>query len=238
MPTTAMQRTYPYGNTNRWLNYVYAFSGMVHKCFWLLLLIPCCSFADSENTKSYPDKIMCIINKYEKDITNKEKYYGNFEKNLLWNSIMRVSKIRYKEREPKVNIQIKSIEEFQIGPKEGTTSKNGRFLLEIWMMETPTDANKLFRTLNYFANSSSLVEKPPKRYFIYENFFVLLSVNSVNTRHAAQEGVSEIIETCFGCGTIDVGFTHVYGGDKEGCGKLYRGVDTKDLIFEQKGQND
>jgi hypothetical protein len=189
-------------------------------CKWisgLLLLIPCYSFADSSNVNRYPDKIMCIVDKYVTAFPIVTKYSQDVQKNLLWISLLREFEHRPKETAIINSIQVRLIDGFSLRRKKGVTSE--WFSLTIWTMGTSTDANKLFNLLNEYAFGSLFIEKPPKRYFVYENFFVLLETPTVGFRYLIVEGVSDIIQTCFECGTIDVGATLRYVGDKEGCGK-------------------
>jgi hypothetical protein len=174
----------------------------------------------SEDIKIYPDKIMCIVDRYVASSSSMQKISGNV-KEMLWKDLLKECRFRRVEDTIISNIQVKSTEAFLLERKKEPQS----FRLEIWTLETSADANKLFILLHEWGHSSSLIEKLPKRFFVYENYFILLVINSVNGRHIIQEGVSEIIQTCFECGTIDVGYTLAYVGDKEGCGRLYHSTE-------------
>jgi len=172
--------------------------------------------ADSE---IYPDKIKCIVNNYIAGSSEIKKVSGE---SSLWNALLwecEHQELLGVEDAVLKNIRIKSIEAFLLDRKMGTRTS---FVLEIWEMKASTDADRLFRLIYELGFGNWIIEKPPKRFFVYDNFFILLSVRSVDRRNIIDEAASDIIEVCFECGKVDVRGTLNYVGDKKGCGKLLK----------------
>jgi hypothetical protein len=172
--------------------------------------------ADSEN---YPDKIKCIVNNYIAGSSEIKKVSGE---SSIWDALLweceHLERLGVEDTVLK-NIRIKSIEAFLLDRKMGARTS---FRLEIWEMEASADADRLFRLIYEWGFGNWIIEKPPKRFFVYENFFILLSVHSVDRRNIIDEAASDIIEACFECGKVDVSGTLNYVGDKKGCGKLLK----------------
>jgi hypothetical protein len=186
-----------------------------YKCVLsLLLLISYATFADNGNLGTGRNGVRCIRDGYIAGFVKVTKSYKDVSKHSLATYLV-------KER----GIIVKSIEEFFLEhetgvAEDGTASRQHRFRsfrLEIWTLETPADANKFLRAVDeeWILGDG----KPPYQYFVHKNGFFLLVSASTDSAHVIQKAVSDIIQTCFECGTIDVGATLRYVGDKEGCGK-------------------
>jgi len=172
--------------------------------------------ANNESAKNYPDKIKCIADNYIAGSSEiKKPSHESSLRNILLLECEHLERLGVEDTIV-MNIHVKSIKRFLLDRKMGSRTSFG---LEIWEMKTSADANRLVRLMHEWS-WSRIIEKPPKRFFVYENFFVLLTVNSVNRRHIIDEAASDIVEMCFECGKIDVGGTLTFGGDKKGCGKL------------------
>lgn len=178
-----------------------------------ILLVIHYSFANNEDVKNYPDKVKCIVDKYVKNFEKIKKYYKNVEVNgLLYDisaycgdrRVIEINKnyfpiyiqIKLMDEIIKNEIRIKSIEGFQLESKK-IASKYFRFRVEILTMETSVEVNRLLYLMDVCGRKTPFFDKPPKQYYNYENFIILVTTDSFNTRYVVSERMKEIISTCF-----------------------------------------
>jgi len=163
-------------------------------------------------TENYPDEIMCIINNYAASSLKAQKRSGDVQQFCC--RILRSQDCKGKEAVVD-SIPVKLISAFTLERKKESRT----FSMEIWEMRTSFDADKLFEMIS----ETPCLEKPPKRFFVHKNFLILLTVWSVDRRDIINEEVSEIIEMCFKCDTINIGSTLRYADDDDRvrCGQFY-----------------
>jgi hypothetical protein len=177
------------------------------------LLIPYGSFAETKSDENYPDAIKCIVDKYVASFPKVKRFSEDIKKNYLW---LRLSDVIWHTKTDINSIHVKSVETFfgerDVSEKKHYNYKKHYLALEIWTMETSMDANRLSSVLRDVGKW--VLEKPPSRFFVYDNIFVLLWVGASNEWPWLQENACEIIQTCFECGDIDDRFNGFVNWEK------------------------
>jgi hypothetical protein len=157
----------------------------------LILLIASCSFADDRSAIDYPDRIKCIVDTYLVNFPEVEKYLGDVNNSYLWrNYISSCGHYLGGKEALKDYSLVISINEFKVKSKKD-------FRLEIWIMKASVDADMLLALLSDCCEKDvSFIDKPPKRFFVYKNFFVLIMADTFNARDMVNTKADEIIEKC------------------------------------------
>jgi len=169
----------------------------------IFFLMPCDSFANAGDTLRYPNKIQRLIDTYIMKFPTVTSLPLYVYDTVLWLDLRRHCEDFLNAKQIIENdVHIMSIQQFRIEPDKGPLRKNIKFQVGIWEMKTRTGAESLLDLLSKCGSSTAFVIKSPKRYFIYENYLILVMAGPYNTGDVVEERMNEIIQNYFEAGEI------------------------------------